>query len=142
MMNKDFIELKIVLLAYNDGDIRILKDNATSRPKQFTYKTNKEFVSSVLNSEDAKENLVYDLSKERYFWEWLEDIGLVEMTRILNVDFTYNGKDYSFAYLSEDDLDQYWIEAQLYGEEFGMHSDFDFYEAHYGFDKKNKEYYI
>jgi hypothetical protein len=141
-MDKEFMELKIVLLAYNDGDIRILNDNATSLPKQFIYKTNKEFITDVLNSENAKEDLVYNLSKERFFWEWLEDIELVEMIRILNIDFTYNGKDYSFAYLSEDDLDQNWIEAQLYDEEFGMHSEYDTYQSHYWYDEKNKEYYI
>jgi len=125
ILEKEFTEIKIVFMAENNANSQIIKDTNTGLPKQFSYRIHDKFLSYIIKQDNSKETLIYELIHERYFWEWLEDIGLVEMTRILNVDFTYNGKDYSFAYLSEEDLDQYWIEAQLYGEEFGMHSNFD-----------------
>jgi hypothetical protein len=141
-MEKDFISLKIVLLTQSNNGVSIIKDNNTARPKHFVFKTDDAFIALILKEKNIKEALNYNLVANRYFWEWLEDIDLFDSVRILNIDFTYKEKEYSFAYLSEDDIDQNWIDVKLYNEEFGEHSDFDLYQTYFGFDEKNKEYFF
>ena len=86
--------------------------------------------------------MIAELSRCRYLWEWLEDIGISNIVKIANVEFKCNNQNYSFSYINEEDMEEDWIDVSLYPEEFGKHSDFDFYEAYYGNDKNNTEYYF
>ena len=141
MRVKEYIEMKMVFIVNTKDAKKIPLDENTSCPKRFTFKTE----DILFNTEDlkvAKNAIMEDLTRNSYFWEFLEDTGLLEPLRILYIEFTYKGKEYSFSYLSESDDDVNWIEAGLYDEEFGMHSDFDFYEAYFGVDEENQKYYF
>ena len=139
---QEYIKLKMVFLVDTKEGKKIPLDEDRYCFKQFIYKTDPDLIENITKKKNSKEELIWHLQSDRYFWEFLEDLELIEPIRILNIEFVNKEEKYSFGYLDQEFEDQYWIEAGLYGEEFGMHSDFDFYEALYGVDEENKKYYF
>ena len=141
-MEQEYIEIKLVFVVKTKGVKKIPFNENSDCFKQFVYKISHDVIEKIISHDNPKEEFSSGFLSDRYFWEFLEDIDLTEPLRILNTEFHFNGKDYSFSYFNQDDEDNYWIETELYAEEFGMHSDFDFYEAHYGYNQKNKKYFF
>jgi len=134
------IQLNISFLQEKDNHLCVILDKH-GYIKEFTFKIDQYIVSNLLKEKLAKDTMNDSLLESHYFFEFLMQHNL-ERVHLNYIQFKHDEKSYEWLFANEEFFDQCWFDTNVYGEEFGMMSDFDFYAAKFEHDKNNDDWKV
>jgi hypothetical protein len=121
-------KLNLLLAVQKDKESVALVYGQDGAPHFFEFFTQAHYMKEIMNSDDKALEMLRHLIRDRYFMEYLLALCFGdESVYVISCHFEYEGKTYSFDYLDAAIAGE-GVETGTYGEEFGMMSDFDYYD--------------